>query len=170
MPSSKRHENETNPPIFKLSSEVLTYLYERLHRPADLVKFALSCKQFTSIAKNAKLKQTIIISPTKIPRVRWYSSKDLLQDLKGWAPRKHCRTCQKGLPRQRIWRMKDGTEITKLKRVDWLWAVKDWLGEGRMCPPCRISEHYEGLGGWLQSRAEGFALTTMFHNVYHVKS
>lgn len=68
-------------------------------------------------------------------------------------------------------RMKGGeeVEVSKLKRVDWVWAVKDWMQGGRVCPPCRIGEYFqeerEGEG-WLQCRSEGFAKVTMFWNEY----
>ena len=60
----------------------------------------------------------------------------------------------------------NGVEIRKLKNVDWIWAVKDWMMGGTRCPPCRIAEYYDGsVGGWLQCRPEGWARVTMFLNV-----
>ena len=62
--------------------------------------------------------------------------------------------------------MRDGVPVTKLKHVDWMWAVKDWMMGGAMCPRCRIEEYYEpDSAGWLQCRPEGFAKVTMFWNV-----
>lgn len=70
-----------------------------------------------------------------------------MMDLKkwGWIPNglKLCKTCLKYLPKQRSWTLRDATELRKLKNVDLLWAVNQWMNSGRICPTCQIETAHD---------------------------
>lgn len=160
---SKKHRDPA--PILQLSAKLLRLIYRNIRHPADQVRFALCCKTIAKIAKTTKLNTFIVLS-LKESVIRAYNIDDLKQELQCWKSLRKCKGCQDMLPKRRIWTTEEGVELAKLKNVDWIWAVKDWMGGGQLCPPCRISEHYDGTAsGWLQCRPEGFAKVTMFHNV-----
>jgi hypothetical protein len=118
-----------------------------------------------------------LISPSKTNKnkacIRAYDTTDLRAELKCWENLRRCKGCEERLPRRKIWMIKGRdlkeVEIRGLKRVDWTWAVKDWMDGGRLCPRCRIGEYWPGekdgeREGWLQCRSEGWARFTMFWN------
>lgn len=72
-----------------------------------------------------------------------------------------CHFCWKFLPRQRIWKDRQGREISSLRKVDWNWAVKDWIQGGKICPTCQIPENYNDSSGWLQCWPDGFVRIVM---------
>jgi hypothetical protein len=167
-PSPRKHSDPAR--LLHLPLSVMRQIYRTIRRPADQVKFALTCKTIARLAQTTPLNTTLLLlSPSKKkPSIRAYNTVDLRLELQCWESLRKCKCCKETLPKRRIWMTKEenGVEIRKLKNVDWLWAVKDWMMEGAMCPPCRIAEYYDGsVGGWLQCRSEGWASVTMFLNV-----
>jgi len=153
---------ESTAPILKLSSETLTRIYESVGHPRSQIALALSCKTFAGIARGTNLRPGLVKS---FLTYRQYVRRDMLRDLRRWqwipSSLQLCRMCWKYLPRQRVWKDKRGRKISSLKKVDWVWAVKDWLDGGHICPSCRIPEGYDDSTGWLQCCLDGFGQVMM---------
>ena len=170
----------TSAPISKTPSSLLTSIYNEIEHPRDQIAFALACHCFGAIATSSAatpLKPGTVTTTRKT--IEPYRKEHLLADLVSWGfikakskrnPVKLCRSCWKYLPRQRIWKTKDGRrKLTSLKRVDWAWAVMLWAqGGGKVCPTCQIPEGYddEVTGQFLQREGVGLGTHRMVVQSY----
>jgi len=150
--------------IFKLPNELLLKIYNDIPHPAGQVAFSLSCKFLFKIAATSRLP----IRSFQIPifdHTMPYVHRHLMLDMQRWAwvptDLRLCRYCWKFLPKQRTWKTADGIVISKLKMVDWVWAVKEWVQGGKVCPTCQIPDKVERSKSWVQCWPEGFARVVM---------
>lgn len=171
--------------VSTITASLQASIYNELDHPRDQIAFALTCKCFgavaTSPAANPLLPGTITATRKTIEP---YRKEHLLADLVSWGfiklmPKRNrnlklCRSCWKYLPRQRIWRTKDGRrKLNSLKRVDWAWAVMMWAqGGGKVCPTCQIPEGYddEVEGRFLQREGVGLGTHKMVVQSYEKES
>jgi len=146
--------------ILRLPISVLRSIYAEVVHPRSQIFLALSCKTFASVAVLDGLHEPpsrTYLSKYGVVVSRRYDYSALIRKLRVIMPdHLHlCHSCWKYLPKQRVWKDSEGRNITTLKKVDWLWAVKEWIRGGKICPSCQIPEDWEDNEGWLQCLGEG---------------
>jgi hypothetical protein len=153
-----------------LPPEILDKIYSVIPHPQAQIAFSLCCRTFASVAASSftplKDGKTILRSG-----VHAYDKEHLLADLLRWNfihPKldlRLCTSCWKYLPRNRVWYTREGSRLTTLKRVDWSFAIMQWMNDSKCktCPTCQIPEGYddEVKGRFLQDWDSGFAQGTL---------
>lgn len=158
----KPRRHQAPPPLLSLPSEILVRIFSGITHPRDQISFMLSCKPLASVTRSAPLNTAHInFQFFKRRGSRSYDHRDLILDLHkhsfGFIPStlQLCHTCERYLPKHRVWRDGYGIPIRDLEYVDWIWAVAQWTRGGKICPTCQIGEVEEGKD-WVQSWGEGF--------------
>ncbi|KPI45818.1 uncharacterized protein AB675_424 [Cyphellophora attinorum] len=132
------------------------YIYNSIAHPRDQIALTLTCRAIArAIATDKSL--TLASGTTHVhnnTRQYVYGKEHLLYDLKKWhlipGGLQLCSACWKYLPRDRIWKTKDGKrQLRELRMVDWTWAIMMWKEEvrhvknwTRTCPTCAIPDEW----------------------------
>ena len=158
--SKPNQSQEQDASILRLPTNILLLIYTKIRSPATQIFFALSCRALARIAKLADLNRDNVRGFNKY---RPYGLLDFMRALHVWVDPslQLCHSCLKYLPVQRKWKDRQGRDITTLRRVDWLWAVKCWISGGRNCPTCQIPQDYDESREWVQCRPESFVRVVM---------
>jgi hypothetical protein len=160
-------------------------IYNSLTHPRDQIALTLTCRTIArSVTGDKSL--TLASGTTHVhhnTKTYVYGKEHLLYDLKKWGlipgGLQLCSTCWRYLPRDRIWKTRDGKrELRQLQMVDWTWAIMMWKEEvkhvkdwTRTCPTCAIPDEWwdadeadsGGVGGarFCQAWGEGVAERVM---------
>lgn len=145
--------------LLQLPDELVVNVFRRIQHPHDQVALMLSCKHLANVASNVEL-NTMIVQGVNYMKLR-FDHRHLLKALKrwNWIPDNLllCRECEMYLPRERIWKDRQGKEISRLMLVDWMGAFAFWKKGGGICPPCQIPDDFVEGEEWLQAWPEGLA-------------
>ncbi|KAK5949183.1 hypothetical protein OHC33_009724 [Knufia fluminis] len=147
--------------LLRLPPKLVKRIFKKIKHPRDQVAFMLSCKKTAKLTSKIKLRSAIITTTRVGQKTRkLYTHRQLVEALKRWkwipGGLQFCHACEKYLPRNRLWIARNGKPITKLRHVDWMWAVGQWTRGGKLCPTCQIRDVEEGKD-WLQAWPEGGA-------------
>ncbi|KAK5312669.1 hypothetical protein LTR70_008039 [Exophiala xenobiotica] len=148
--------------LLSLPPKIVKQIFKKIRHPRDQVAFMLTCKKAAKLTANIRLTTvTTIVTYGTYHERRPYTHLHLLGALRKWSYIPNhlqlCRSCEKYLPRDRVWIARNGKTIKELEHVDWLWTIGRWTRGGKTCPTCEIGDFEEGKE-WLQASPEGHAV------------